>query len=96
MQTRTPLIAVTLLGLFFAGCSKHSPTVAASNPQAIDLTSLTNDLKKVTSEPVIQLEMLASNGKTTNFMVVTGPASQPQHYFANWHHSQWHIQRMVK
>src|ERR1017187_9166016 len=36
MKIKTPLIALTLLALVFAGCSKHSPTASAL-PKNIDL-----------------------------------------------------------
>ena len=37
MKNRTSLIAVTLLALVVAGCSKHSPDTAGAHPKVQDL-----------------------------------------------------------
>jgi hypothetical protein len=37
MKNRASLIALTLLALTFAGCSKHSPAAAATGPKVYDL-----------------------------------------------------------
>ena len=37
MKNRTSLIALTLLALAFAGCSKHSPDAAVARPKVYDL-----------------------------------------------------------
>jgi hypothetical protein len=41
MKNHTPLIALTLLGLALASCSKHPPTVATS-PQPVSFNGFTN------------------------------------------------------
>ena len=45
MKDRTSLIALTLLALAFAGCSKHSPDAAASPRSAFDLVQSGKDTK---------------------------------------------------
>jgi len=37
MGNRSSLLALTLLALAFAGCSRHSPNAAAARPQTYDL-----------------------------------------------------------
>ena len=94
MKHRISLIALALLALAFAGCSKHSPDAAASLPESKDFVALTNKMTAKTGEAVISVDKL--DGKFVSYMVATGSTADPHHYAATWFRSQWSINRVVK
>lgn len=94
MKCCTSLVTLAMLALIFVGCSKHPPDVTASRSEDIDFTSLTNDMKTVTSEPIVEVKKIDS--EFIRFGVITGSTSEPHHYVATWIRSRWSINRMVK
>src|ERR1035437_5456496 len=84
MKDRTSLIALTLLALAFAGCSKHSPDTAASPRSAFDLVQAGKDTKWAdgsvlhvtqrdgTSLRGVQIDMKVSGGEKRVLTADTG------------------------
>jgi PBP1b-binding outer membrane lipoprotein LpoB len=84
MNNRTSLIALTMLALAFAGCSKHSPDTAASPRSAFDLVQSGKDTKWAdgsvlhvtqrdgTSLRGVQVDMMISGGEKRVLTAGTG------------------------